>query len=41
MTTGRAGGLHKPPWGIPHAEPIGPSKNPPLAVIALLPQMWL
>ena len=40
MTTSRAGGLHLPPWGIPHAEPIGSSKNPPLAVIAPLPQMW-
>ena len=40
MTTSRAGGLHKPPWGIPHAEPIGSSNNPPLAVVALPPQMW-
>ena len=40
MTTSRAGGLHKPPWGIPHAEPIGSSNNPPLAVVAPPPQMW-
>ena len=40
MTTSRAGGLHKPPWGIPHAEPLGSSNNPPLAVVALPPQMW-
>ena len=23
ITTGRAGGLHKPPWGMSQAEPIG------------------
>lgn len=23
ITTGRAGGLHKPPWGMSRAEPIG------------------
>ena len=40
MTTSRAGGLHKPPWGIPHTEPLGSSNNPPLAVVALPPQMW-
>ena len=40
MTTGRAGGLHKPPWGISHAEPIGSSNDLPLAEVALLPQMW-
>ena len=40
MTTSRAGGLHKPPWGIPLAEPIGSSNNPPLAVVAPPPQMW-
>ena len=40
INTGRAGGLHKPPWGISHAEPIGSSNNPPLAVIAPPPQMW-
>ena len=40
MTTSRAGGLHKPPWGIPHAEPIGSSNDPPLAEVAPLPQMW-
>ncbi len=28
MTTSRAGGLHKPPWGISHAEPIGSSNYP-------------
>ena len=32
--------LALPPWGIPHAEPIGSSNNPPLAVVALPPQMW-
>ena len=41
MTTSRAGGLHKPPWGISHAEPIGSSNYPPLAEVAPLPQMWL
>ena len=41
MTTSRAGGLHKPPWGISHAEPIGSSNYPPLAVVTLPPQMWL
>ena len=41
MTTSRAGGLHLPPWGIPHAEPIGSSNCPPLAVIAPPPQTWL
>ena len=41
MTTSRAGGLHKPPWGISHAEPIGSSNYPPLAGVAPLPQMWL
>ena len=40
ITTGRAGGLHQPPWGISHAEPIGSSNYPPLAVVALPPQMW-
>ena len=40
MTTSRAGGLHKPPWGISHAEPIGSSNDPPLAEVAPLPQMW-
>ena len=40
MTTSRAGGLHKPPWGISHAEPIGSSNYPPFAVVALPPQMW-
>ena len=40
MTTSRAGGLHKLPWGIPHAEPIGSSNNPPLAVVAPPPQIW-
>ena len=34
MTTSRAGGLHKPPWGISHAEPIGSSNDPPLAEVA-------
>ena len=41
MTTGRTGGLRKPPWSISHAEPIGSSNYPPLAVVALPPQMWL
>ncbi|MBQ8717548.1 MAG: hypothetical protein IJY43_06900 [Clostridia bacterium] len=40
MTTSRAGGLHKPPWGISPAEPIGSSNDPPLAEVAPLPQMW-
>ena len=40
MTTSRAGGLHKPPWGISHAEPIGSSNYPPLAVFAPPLQMW-
>ena len=40
IITGRAGGLHQPPWGIPHAEPIGSSKNPPLAEVAPQPQTW-
>ena len=40
MTTSRAGDLHKPPWGISHAEPIGSSNNPPLAEVAPPPQMW-
>ena len=40
MTTSRAGSLHKPPWGISHAEPIGSSNDPPLAEVAPLPQMW-
>jgi len=40
MTTSRAGGLHKPPWGISHAEPIGSANDPPLAEVAPLPQMW-
>ena len=40
MTTSRVGGLHKPPWGISHAEPIGSSNDPPLAEVAPLPQMW-
>ena len=25
ITTGRAGGLHRPPWGLLPAEPIGSS----------------
>ena len=25
ITTGRAGGLHRPPWGLFPAEPIGSS----------------
>ena len=29
-----------PPWGISHAEPIGSSNYPPLAAVALPPQMW-
>jgi len=41
MTTSRAGGLHKPPQGISHAEPIGSSNYPTLAAIALPPQMWM
>ena len=40
MTTSRAGGKHLPPWGISRAEPIGSSKDPPLAKVAPLPQMW-
>ena len=40
MTTSRAGGLHKPPWGVLHAEPIGSSNHPPLAIVALPPQTW-
>ncbi|WP_083798258.1 hypothetical protein [uncultured Pyramidobacter sp.] len=31
ITTGRAGGLRKPPWGIFQAEPIGSAKNPSAA----------
>ncbi len=31
ITTGRAGGLHKPPWGMSQAEPIGSSKSLPTA----------
>ena len=27
ITTGRAGGLHKPPWGLLPAEPIGSQLN--------------
>ena len=41
MTTSRAGGLRKPPWGVLHAEPIGSSNHPPLAIVALSPQTWL
>ena len=40
MTTSRAGGLHQPPWGISHAEPIGSSNGPPLARVVPPPQMW-
>ena len=29
MTTGRAGGLRKRPWGMSQAEPIGSSKETP------------
>ncbi len=39
ITTGCAGGLHKSPWGISRAEPIGSSNYPPLAKVALPPQM--
>ncbi len=31
ITTGRAGGLHKPPWGMSQAEPIGSSNSLPTA----------
>ena len=31
ITTGRAGGLHKPPWGMSRAEPVGSSNRLPIA----------
>ena len=34
ITTGRAGGMHKPPWGMPMAEPIGSSKSLPTAQLS-------
>ena len=34
ITTGRAGGLHKPPWGMSRAEPIGSSNRLPIARIS-------
>lgn len=34
ITTGRAGGMHKPPWGMSRAEPIGSSKGLPIAQIS-------
>ena len=34
ITTGRAGGLHKPPWGLSRAEPIGSSNRLPIARIS-------
>ena len=34
ITTGRAGGLHKPPWGMFRAEPIGSSNGLPIAQIS-------
>ena len=34
ITTGRAGGMHQPPWGMPFAEPIGSSKSLPTAQIS-------
>jgi len=35
ITTGRAGGLHQPPWGMSQAEPIGSSKSLPTARLSL------
>ena len=34
ITTGRAGGMHKPPWGMPMVEPIGSSKSLPTAQLS-------
>ena len=34
ITTGRAGGMHQPPWGMPMAEPIGSSKSLPTAQLS-------
>ena len=41
ITTGRAGGMHLPPWGMPLAEPIGSANDLSLACPALPPQMRL
>ena len=41
ITTSRAGGMHRPPWGMPLAEPIGSSNYFSLACPALPPQMRL
>ena len=34
ITTGCAGGMHQPPWGMPTAEPIGSSKSLPTAQLS-------
>ncbi len=40
MTIGQAVAYTAPIHGIIPIEPIGSSKNPPFAEVALLPQMW-